>query len=406
MTSSKVFVHPDYIPVENIQEKFSLFDIKKNSFLNISETLWKVIETIYYSQGISKENLKIRSKELLSYIGEKYFEEIMNNLMSKNIIINDFDFYKISQKSAGGIYNTKMTRISEALASKETNYIVVGFPYELGISNEGGTKYGPSVIRDCSGGVYDHQQYIKDSKTSNYHFTSLADKNFNSINITDCGNINGSYPEKNGKEFDYLTNILSVTLAKNKIPIVLGGDHSIFYSEVKSLLNTYEKFGIIQFDAHTDYVGFQEEQQWRKYLNHGNFWSYCIENSQIDNVYQFGIRDLSKKYYNNKIHSYSIEKSINDYIDIIKRMDKSIPYFITFDVDCLDTSLITSTGTPLAGGFTYREINKFFNVLTKELNIIGMDIVEFGKGTLSEGILISQIILDFILMNERVEDDD
>lgn len=404
MIIDKVFVHPDYIPTRTKDNDGSLFDMKNNSFINISEILWHIINNIYYNKSLSKNNLKEIEKEFSIHIEHVYIKEIIRDLINKNIIINESDFYKISQKSAGGMYNSKMIKLSEALSHKDHKYVFFGFPYELGISNAGGTKYGPNTIREYSSGVYDYSQYSKDNRESNYQFTALPEYDVKNIKLIDCGNINGSYPEKNGKEFDYLSNVLSVTLEKKMTPIVLGGDHSIFYAEVKALLNNYKKIGIIQFDAHTDYVGSQDIKEWRQLLNHGNFWSFCIEENSIENVYQFGIRDLSKKYSNNKIHSYTVEKSLNEYREIIKNMDKNIPYYITFDVDCLDTSLLTSTGTPLPGGFTYREINKFMDILTKELNIIGMDIVEFGKGTLSEGVLISQIILDFILMNERVEE--
>lgn len=400
MEKSVLYLHPDFIPTKK-EKFFSLYDVGSDKFISISHILYSIINLFYYGKGQDIMSILKSDEFENSSLSDKDILIIIQQLVDKNILITESNYHLYNQKSAGGIFNTQLTRLSEVLADRKNKYIFLGFPYELGISSEGGCKHGPFYIRDYSFGVFDYRQYIKELEEDTFIFTSFPDLTFNKLYISDCGNLNGTYPEKNGKEFEQLSNITDLILSKKKFPIILGGDHSIFHSEISGIKKNYKEFGVIQFDAHSDFGGSIESGNWKKYLNHGNFWSFSTENEEIKSIHQFGVRDYSKKYLHKKIHSYSTEKSINHFEEIIENIDKDIPYYITFDVDCLDVNFISSTGTPLAGGFTYREIIKFFTILTKELNIIGADFVEFGKGSKNESILVSQLILNLILLNER-----
>ncbi len=51
--------------------------------------------------------------------------------------------------------------------------------------------------------------------------------------------------------------------------------------------------------------------------------------------------------------------------------------FVTVDLDCLDTSIMPGTGTPEAGGMTFKELNEWFKYLS-DFNIVGADVVELA----------------------------
>ena len=56
---------------------------------------------------------------------------------------------------------------------------------------------------------------------------------------------------------------------------------------------------------------------------------------------------------------------------------KDKPVFVTVDLDCLDTSIMPGTGTPEAGGMSFKELNSWFRYL-KDFNIVGADVVELA----------------------------
>ena len=75
------------------------------------------------------------------------------------------------------------------------------------------------------------------------------------------------------------------------------------------------------------------------------------------------------------------------------------PLYITLDVDVLDPSIMSGTGTPEAGGITYKELLKALLQL-KDQNIVGVDIVELapdydmsGVSTATACTLIRELLL-------------
>ena len=63
---------------------------------------------------------------------------------------------------------------------------------------------------------------------------------------------------------------------------------------------------------------------------------------------------------------------------------KDRPVFVTVDLDCLDTSIMPGTGTPEAGGMSFKELNSWFKYI-KNFNIVGADVVELAPDYDSSG---------------------
>ena len=60
-----------------------------------------------------------------------------------------------------------------------------------------------------------------------------------------------------------------------------------------------------------------------------------------------------------------------------KKLDKKNVY-ITFDVDCFDSSIMPATGTPEPGGLYWNEVLKIIKSICSVSNIIGADINELA----------------------------
>lgn len=59
----------------------------------------------------------------------------------------------------------------------------------------------------------------------------------------------------------------------------------------------------------------------------------------------------------------------------VKQIVGDMPVYLTFDIDCLDPAFAPGTGTPVIGGLTSDRAIKLVRGL-KDLNIVGMDVVE------------------------------
>ena len=168
--------------------------------------------------------------------------------------------------------------------------------------------------------------------------------------------------------------------SKNKIPVILGGEHSITYGAVNGIFKGLElknknEIGILQIDAHADLR--------EKYENevHSHASVMYLLSEEAYRIAQCGVRALSKEEADNRrkfqITSYSVE-------EINKSSELSLPenfpkkIYISFDLDALDPSIMPATGTPVPGGLGFNESLELIHKLIKDREIVGFDVVELS----------------------------
>lgn len=186
------------------------------------------------------------------------------------------------------------------------------------------------------------------------------------------------------KNFKKLSN-----LTKNN-KFFIGGNHFISYLTIKTLYEIYnKKINVICFDAHHDL--WDETPTTKKYTN-GTWLRRLIEENIVnaEKTYLFGIRSVytkESKYFikNNKIniiHSNDLKRNhVQLFETLIKNLNEDLCYF-SFDMDCLDPSIVQSVLFPEPNGLDMNIIFDFFNIISnywfdKKLNIIGFDFVEY-----------------------------
>jgi len=175
---------------------------------------------------------------------------------------------------------------------------------------------------------------------------------------------------------------------KNVIPIVIGGDHSLMYSDVAGLADVYGKgnVGVIHFDAHYD----ASKRMFGHLISHGQPVYRLIEEGHVPgkNFIQVGLRG----YYPNKESFEWMRKQGFRYHtmaeferrgaqavidDIIKEANDGPKYiYISFDIDVMDPAYMPGTGTPESNGLTPRETFPLIRRLCAESNVVGFELVE------------------------------
>ncbi|MFT6630309.1 MAG: agmatinase [Bacteriovoracaceae bacterium] len=169
--------------------------------------------------------------------------------------------------------------------------------------------------------------------------------------------------------------------------ISLGGDHSVSYALVKPWLISKKSRGIktaiIHFDAHTDLM----VKRLGIDICFGSWAYHMIEhlNSPADLI-QLGIRSSGqKKEYWEKslgVQQFWAEEINNDENSHI---EKIITYlkeqgtqelYVSFDIDALDASYASATGTPEKGGLQPHTCCQYISRLSEHFLITGADLVE------------------------------
>ncbi|MDO8727276.1 MAG: agmatinase [Candidatus Methanoperedens sp.] len=270
---------------------------------------------------------------------------------------------------------------------KTARYVICGVPFDGTSSFRTGSRLAPQEMRAAS---YNFETY------SSFFDIDLAD-----VKIHDAGDL------KVATTIDETLEMISVTAEKYfrdaKIPIMLGGEHSLTFPFVNACKNKYPDLGFVVLDAHMDL-----RQEYRGEKNS----HACISRHIIENVTQkyasVGIRSGNKEEYDyvneNKIKVFSAEdvfsKGIESVIDDIRKEIKG-PIYLSVDMDAIDPAYAPALGTPEPYGLTPRDVREVISCLSPK--IVGFDLVEIAPEYDSGGtsILGAKIVRDFIAASSR-----
>lgn len=170
---------------------------------------------------------------------------------------------------------------------------------------------------------------------------------------------------------------VSNALKMNKIPVILGGEHTVSVGAFAAVRKFFKDVGIVQFDAHADLRDTYE----------GTPFSHaCVMHRALDMgfpIFQIGVRSFSHDE-----HLLRAERNIH-YLDAATIHRSGIPdpvlppdfpknVYVTFDVDGLDPSIMPATGTPEPGGLTWTQTFSALESIIASRTIIGLDAVELA----------------------------
>lgn len=240
---------------------------------------------------------------------------------------------------------------------RASDIVIYGAPFDSTTSNRPGTRYASRSMRTES-------QYGMES------YSPYQDKDLYDIKVHDGGDL--ELPFGNAKAtVKTIEKYTAKLLADGKLPVMIGGEHLLTLGAVKAAFAKHPDICIIHFDAHADV---RDEILGEK-LSHGTVMRRIWEFTGDNRIYQFGIRSGSKEEFEwGKNHTNSVKFNFDGLNDVVKSL-KGTPVYLSIDVDVLDPSQMPGTGTPEAGGVTFKELlNAIF--LVSELNIVAVDFME------------------------------
>ena len=234
-----------------------------------------------------------------------------------------------------------------------SNIVMLGLPFDGTVSYRSGSRFAPEQIRLASWGLEEYSYIFK---------RELEDVNFH-----DAGDL--EFPLGNTKKsLDIIRENVKQIYADGKKVFGIGGEHLVTLPEIQAVSEFYEDFGIIHFDAHTDL----REEYLGEELSHAAVIRHCSKIIGAHNLKQIGIRSGMKEEFEFMRKNNTL---CHEYKDIDCFKGKKV--FVTIDLDVLDTSVMSGTGTPEAGGMTFRELEGWISYL-KDFDIIGADVVELA----------------------------
>ena len=270
---------------------------------------------------------------------------------------------------------------------EKARYVICGVPFDGTSSFRLGSRLAPDEMRKAS---YNFESY-----------NSFFDIDLSDVCIHDAGNLDVA------ENIDGTLSLISANAEKfagdGKIPVMLGGEHSLSYPFVRACKNKYPDLGFVVLDAHMD---LRDEF-------HGEKNSHaCISKHIIDDLTKkyvsIGIRSGTCEEYEyvreNKIKMYSAEDVYSRGIEqIISEFREYIrgPVYLSVDMDAIDPAYAPALGTPEPYGITPRDVRTVISCLAPY--IVGFDLVEIAPAYDSgnTAVLGAKLVRDFIAASAK-----
>ncbi len=179
-----------------------------------------------------------------------------------------------------------------------------------------------------------------------------------------------------------------------KFITMLGGEHSVSAPVIRTHAEKYSNLSVLQIDAHADlrdtYDGTPH--------SHASIMARVVKDMRIPSV-QVGIRSISvdeARMLNSLPTRIFWAKDIvgrDDWWD--EAVDGLTEYvYLTIDIDGLDPSLVSATGTPEPGGLGWYETIGLIRTLARKRSIVGMDLTEYAfvEGQTASAFLCAKLI--------------
>lgn len=238
--------------------------------------------------------------------------------------------------------------------------VLFGAPFDSTTSYRPGARFGSAAIRHESYGLETYSPY--------------QDKELTDYSVFDSGDLELCFGSAESALAD-IEQRANEILSDNKLPILIGGEHLVTLGAVRAAIRKHPDLHIIHFDAHADlrddYLGAK--------LSHACVIRRCFELVGNGRIHQFCIRSGERSEFEfAKAHTDMHRFDFAGLNELTERLAaENVPVYFTIDLDCLDPSLFPGTGTPEAGGVSFKELLGAILAVAKT-NIIGADINELA----------------------------
>jgi agmatinase len=255
---------------------------------------------------------------------------------------------------------------SNSGAVEDADIVVIGVPDESSShAKRKGTSRAPDVVRVASN---ESEFFERDGKLIP---TCPMLGTFDRKKIFDAGNISNKQ-----KLRKLVTNIAS----SGKLPIMIGGDHSLSTEAIQAVSNAIgKKLSLLYFDAHPDFVSSyrnyygsiladsSQSLNFRKSMLIG---TRSAEPEELENVKKVGMRVINPLEI--------LELGVKSVAQIIREVTSGSKVYVSVDLDCIDPAFAPGVSVPSPGGLSSIDLLYLLNKAVSAGNVVAIDIVELA----------------------------
>jgi len=274
-------------------------------------------------------------------------------------------------------------RFADAVAKYDAARIALfGVPYDRTCSFRGGSRFAPRAIREAS---YNFETFMMD------HQRDLLE-----VPVADLGDTPAFGPT--AEMVGGVTKMASDVVGAGKIPIVIGGEHSLAPAVVRAFP---KDIGVIGIDAHLDFRESYLDDPW----SHACSARRIADHIGVEHVVYLGVRSYSRE------EREDLERLGLTYVSVFDIHERGIAagaeralkevnrdrIYLTVDMDGIDPAYAPAVGNPEPFGLSPLQVKKLIGILAPHL--VGMDLNEvspawdFGQTAMLAARLIREAIV-------------
>ena len=252
---------------------------------------------------------------------------------------------------------------SNARSAFEADVVIVGVPDESkSHAKRKGASRGPDSLRQASNesGFFERNGKL-------IPVCPILGKISNKL-IFDYGNV----PREN------LQKLITDLVANNKIPIVIGGDHSITSTVLQATGDIHGKLGLFYFDAHpdfvsstTDYYGsvLTDSSRWIDFSKSMLIGTRAAEPEELENAESVGLEVITP---------IDVAKlGISQVANKLQAKGYNNKRYVSIDLDCADPAYAPGVSLPSPCGLSSIDLVYLVKLVVNS-GIVGIDIVELS----------------------------
>ncbi|MDQ4144831.1 MAG: agmatinase family protein [Actinomycetota bacterium] len=279
----------------------------------------------------------------------------------------------------------------------DADVVIVGAPFDVGTNKRYGTNEGPMAVRRGLSGLRSFS-------------LELGVDIHEELKVVDIGNIDVTDFHGYEDTFRKLDGVLSWAYGAGKLPVVLGGDHSLAYRTIRSFAAAAEDpIGVIWIDNHFDcwppfhgdpyfcgcplrQVILDEPRVDASRVVHIGARGFSNSAVSARNAFELGFRWISCEEFRGLGVDAVVEECLAIAFKDVERV------YMTVDIDVADVSFAPGTQTPRPGGLASWDLMS----LVRKLSLAGcsgFDLVEVASKPDVEdftALLGAEVVLEFL----------
>lgn len=252
-------------------------------------------------------------------------------------------------------------------------WALLGAPVDAHALGQAGARHGPLEIRRAAQGAL----FSGEGDVLDHDFGRLYPDL--RLEVYDLGDVD---PE--GGRMDHvgerLAKVVGDLFDRGMRPLLLGGDHSITHFVLREARARHERFGVIHFDAHADLLPARS-------LSHANPFQPELTSDELALFVQIGLRGLERMSpFSRRVACAkrkvvrAAEVASGRAHALLDSLPTDLPYYLSFDIDCIDAGELSETGTPSHGGVRFATALELVDLVARRFDLLGADIVEVSTG--------------------------